>query len=68
MRRNLRKLKHIHIIPLTGTKLLPMTAGVGAECLGLAPRAHRAKTIQIQVWRCISFLQFDSQGPEERLE
>ena len=65
MQTNLRKLKHIHIIPLTGTKLLPGTAEA-VSIPGRTPGTHRAETFQVR--RCIGFLLFDSQKPEERLE
>jgi hypothetical protein len=63
---NLRKLKHIHIIPLTGTKLLPGTAEAVLSIPGRTLGTHRAETFQVR--RCIGFLLFDSQKPEERLE
>src|SRR5712692_11969724 len=40
---SLRKLKHIHIIPLTGTKLLPRTAEEVLSTPGLTLGAHRAE-------------------------
>src|SRR5258708_11697819 len=43
VRTRLRKLKHIHIIPLTGTKLLPRTAGGVLSIPGHTLGAHRAE-------------------------
>src|SRR5216684_4062204 len=40
---NLRKLRYIHIIPLTGTKLLPRTAGGVLSIPGHTLGAHRAE-------------------------
>jgi hypothetical protein len=66
MQRNLRKLKHIHIIPLTGTKLLPATAEGVLSIPGHTLGGTALESIQFR--RCIGYLQFDSQEPEERLE
>jgi hypothetical protein len=63
---NLRKLKHIHIIPLTGTKLLPRTAEAVLSIPGHTLGGTALKSFQVR--RCIGFLQFDSQELEERLE
>ncbi len=68
MRRNLRKLKHINIIPLTGTKLLPATAEAVLSIPGHTLGRTALKSIRIQVRRCTGFLQFYSQEPEEHLE
>src|SRR5258708_1952943 len=43
VRTRLRKLKHIHIIPLTGTKLLPRTAEEVLSIPGHTLGAHRAE-------------------------
>src|SRR5258708_110677 len=43
VRTNLRKLKHIHIIPLTGTKLLPVTAEGVLSIPGHALGEYRAE-------------------------
>jgi hypothetical protein len=68
VQRNLRKLKHIHIIPLTGTKPLPATVEGVLSIPGHALGAHRAEVHSHAIRRCSGFLQFDSQEPKERLE
>ena len=68
MQTNLRKLKHIHIIPLTGTNLLPTKAEGVLSIPGHTLGAHRAELHSSSIRRCIGFLQFDSLDPEERLE
>jgi hypothetical protein len=64
MQRNLRKLKHIHIIPLTGTKLLPATAEGVLSIPGHTLGAHRAEIHSVSALHRLA----NSLEPEERLE
>ena len=63
MQTNLRKLKHIHIIPLTGTMLLPTTAEEVLIPSGHALGVHRAENHSDSDSADTGFLRFDSQNP-----